>query len=259
MFKQLRILVIGFLALSMSACGFEIVDTGNRGIETTYGEVKGEPLPEGLHFYNPVTSNITELNVQERKWESSATAYTKDVQEANLVFTVNYYPDPMFIHTLYKDVGVDWANKLLPQVVVDSLKTTIGKWEADKLIGEREKARNEAKELIRAALKSKHIIVVDFAINNLNYTDVYEKSVEAKQVAIQRAIEEENRTVQINEQAKQRVLTATSQATSIKIRANALKANPALVEWEAVKKWDGVLPTQMLGQAPMPFLNVGGK
>jgi hypothetical protein len=77
-------------------------------------------------------------------------------------------------------------------------------------------------------------------------------------VAVQRATEEKNKTVQVQEQAKQQVITATAQAESMRIRATALASNPKLVEYEAVQKWDGKLPTQMLGGVT-PFLNVNQK
>jgi regulator of protease activity HflC (stomatin/prohibitin superfamily) len=79
--------------------------------------------------------------------------------------------------------------------------------------------------------------------------------VEAKMVAIQKAIEEKNRTVQIDEQAKQTVLKAEAEAKSMQIRARALEQNPKLTEWEAVQKWNGTLPQYMLGGA-VPFINL---
>ena len=42
------------------------------------------------------------------------------------------------------------------------------------------------------------------------------------------------------------------------IRAQALTQNKALVEYEAVKKWDGKLPEYMLGGS-VPFINLNTK
>ena len=66
-------------------------------------------------------------------------------------------------------------------------------------------------------------------------------------IAQQKAIEEQNRTKQIEEQARQKVLSAEAEAKSMQIRAEALEQNAKLVEWEAVQKWNGVLPQYMLG------------
>ena len=76
-----------------------------------------------------------------------------------------------------------------------------------------------------------------------------------KVTAIKKAIEEQNRTKQIQEQAKQTVLTAQASAESMRIRANALQQNARLVEYEAVQKWDGKMPQYMLGGG-VPFINI---
>jgi hypothetical protein len=80
--------------------------------------------------------------------------------------------------------------------------------------------------------------------------------VEQKVIAQQKAIEEQNRTKQIEEQARQKVLSAEAEAKSIQIRAQALERNAKLVEWEAVQKWNGVLPQYMLGSGATPFINL---
>jgi len=80
--------------------------------------------------------------------------------------------------------------------------------------------------------------------------------VEQKVIAQQKAIEEQNRTKQIEEQARQKVLSAEAEAKSMQIRAQALEQNAKLVQWEAVQKWNGVLPQYMLGGSAVPFINL---
>lgn len=46
-----------------------------------------------------------------------------------------------------------------------------------------------------------------------------------------------------------------AEAKSMSIRANALTKNKALVQYEAVKKWDGKLPTYLMGNS-IPFVNI---
>ena len=61
-----RFLLFSFIVLSLSltSCGFEIVDTGHRGVKVRFGKVVSESLPEGLYFYNPITSQIHEMDVR---------------------------------------------------------------------------------------------------------------------------------------------------------------------------------------------------
>lgn len=257
--KKLLLLVV--MMFGLQACGFEIVDTGHRGVQTTFGEVSMEKgsMPEGLYFYNPVTSTITELDVRTKKWEGKTSTYTKDVQIAEVAFTLNYNLEPSTTHLTFKEVGHGWADKLVPQVVEGRLKAVVGQWDAEKFITNRNKAQSEAETAIRNDLKNKHIIVTKFEITNIDYSDNFESAVEAKVVAIQKAVEEQNRTIQIKEQASQRVITAESRAKSMKVRANALKANRALIDYEAVKKWDGKMPQYMLGNGAMPFIQLNKK
>ena len=82
--KKFLSLLIILPALMLQACGIEVVDTGNRGVKTKWGEVVGESLPEGLYFYNLFSESINEMNVQVKRWEVETSAFTKDVQTATL-------------------------------------------------------------------------------------------------------------------------------------------------------------------------------
>ena len=250
-----KVLVGLFLVTMLSSCGFEIVDTGHRGVQTRFGKVVGESLEEGFHMYNPLTSNITEMDVRENKYESSTLAYTKDVQNVKVVFTVNYYPEKTQIHKIYENVGREWANKLMPQVVIGKIKEVVGQYQAVDLVSDRLNATTKIFESVRNALGKKGIVIKNFEINNLDFNDAFENAVEAKVVAIQQAEEAKNKTVRIKEEADQKVIAAKAEAESMRIRANALTQNKALVEYEAVQKWDGKMPQYMMG-GTIPFINL---
>lgn len=237
---------------------FEVVDTGYRGIEVRFGKVTGESLGEGLYFYNPLTTNIVEMDTRTQRLEHKEQAYTKDVQQANISYVVNFNLDRTGAHFIYQEVGRDWQEKLVPQVISGTLKNVIGKWDAVDLVANRDKASIAIETAIREALGLQRVTVTKFEITDMDYNDEFEKAVENKVTAIQNAIAEQNRTVQIQEQANQKVISAKAEAESMRIRADALTQNKALVDYEAVMKWDGHLPQYMLGGA-MPLLNMGQK
>jgi regulator of protease activity HflC (stomatin/prohibitin superfamily) len=243
------------VVVSLAGCGVKTIDTGHRGIETRFGKVVSESLPEGLYFYNPMTTDMVELDARIQKWESDTEAYTRDVQQAKIHFTMTYRLDPQQAHVIYQTVGRDWSEKLVPQVVVEEIKREIGQYEAVELIAKREQAARGIESLVIKNLEPRHVIVAGLQLTNVDFTQEFERAVEAKVVAQQRAIEEQNRTRQIEEQARQKVLSAEAEAKSIQIRAAALEKNPRLVELEAVQKWNGELPQYMLGGAT-PFINL---
>ena len=243
----------------ISGCGFEIVDTGYRGVQTRFGEVVSGSLKEGLYFYNPLTSTIVELDVREQKWTSKTEASTKDVQAVDVEFTVNYRPDATQVHELYRTVGYDWDKRLLPQIVVGELKNAISLYNAVNLIEHRAEVVRAASRGITDGAFTRKIEVTRFEIVDFQFTKEFSHAVEAKVTAEQQAAKAKNDTVRIQEEARQQVITAQASAESIRIRTEALAKSPALIQWEAVQKWDGKLPNYMLGESAVPLLNLGNK
>lgn len=262
-------LAVAAVAVSFVSCGMQTVETGHRGIKTTFGKVVDEPLSEGLYFFNPLTSKITELDTRTLTWGGETEAYTRDVQEARVKYVLNYNLRPDKAAVVFQTVGKDWAAALVSQVVLAAVKETLGQWDAVKLIANRREAGAQAEKAISTALAEKFVIVSRFEITDLEYSETFNNAIEAKVIAQQKAIEEQNRTVQIQEQANQRVvaakanaeatvLNAQAEAESISIRARALEQNQKLVDWEAVQKWNGQLPTYMMGNT-VPFVNLAAK
>lgn len=261
---------VGFIIVAiLASCSLKTVEPGHRGIKVTFGKPHAESLAEGLYFINPFTSRLVEMDVRQRKWEGKTAAYTKDVQQAQIAFVLTYGLSPSDAHTVYREVGLDWAEKLVTQVVEEELKREIGQHEAVDLISQRNEAARNMETNITNILARRRVAVTGFQLTNIDYTPEFEQSVEAKVIAQQRAIEEQNRTVQIREQATQKieaargdseatVLRAKAEAESIRIRANALAANAKLVEWEAIQKWNGQLPTYTMGSG-VPFINLPAK
>lgn len=258
--------VIGLITLVFVACSVTVVNTGHRGVKVRFGEVQGDTLTEGLYFVNPITTDIVEMDARVLKWSAKTQAYTKDVQQADTQFTLNYRLDPASANVVLREVGKDWSEKLVGQVIHEDIKREFGQHNAVDIISQRDQAARAIETRIKTILANRNVLVTNFQLTNIDFTDTFEHAVEAKVVAQQKAIEEQNRTVQIEEQAKQKiatakgnaeavVLNAKAEAESIQIRAQALERNAKLIEWEAIQKWNGALPSYMMGEA-VPFVNV---
>jgi len=229
-----------------------IVPSGNRGVVIKFGAVQKDSLNEGMHFLNPLY-NVEAISVREQVKNMVLTTYTKDLQvaEINVALTYSLNRD---VSRLYQLIGLEYDEKLILPIVTTAIKDVIGKWEASNLIESREKAIAEMYFAIKKGLNSDYINFGTFSLLNIDYSDAFEKSIEEKQIATQDAIKAKNKTVQIREEANQKVITAKAEAEAMRIKASALASNKALVEYEAVQKWDGKLPTYTGGQ--IPFLNL---
>ena len=246
------------LLIALTSCGFKVVDTGHRGVETKFGKIVGEALEEGLHLYNPFTSKIVELDVREQKLEGQTQCFTRDTQTVTIKFALTYYPKKENIHKLFQQFGVEFAQRIINQVVLGSIKDSVGQYIADELVQSREKVKASAQKEMTDTLSTRDIVVTRLDFVDLDFDDAYEKAVEAKVVAIQKAAEAKNKTVEVEENAKQTILSAKAEAESMRIKSQALAQNKGLVNFEAVRKWDGKLPVNMYGSAPIPFLNLKG-
>lgn len=253
--KYVLIPVLGFLVLTMLS-PFVIVDTGHRGIVTKFGEVIGEPLEEGMHFRMPFVDHIIEIDTRTQRQDDKTVTYTKDVQQVTVASTVNYNLKRTAAGDVYKDVGVDWENIILSPALNGIIKETIGKWDAVDLVENRDKAANDILESLKVALDPRGVTISNFEIIDVKFNKQFEEAVEAKVTAVQHAAEAKNKTIQVEEEARQRVIAAKADAEALRIKNIALAQSPRLIEYEAVKKWDGKLPVQMIPGSSVPFINL---
>lgn len=251
----ISILVVLFLIIFNPIA---IVGVGERGVKVTLGKVSPQSYTEGVHFVTPFISKIKPMDVKTQKKNINTEVYTKDIQQAEIAYVVNYNLQPQNAHNMYREVGVDYVEKLLIPVAEGTIKDVIGKWNAQDLVANRENATNDIYKKLKAQLEPKYISVTGFQIIEINYSDVFERAIESKVTAEQEALKAKNKTVQIQEEAKQKLISAEAEAKSMSIRANALTQNKALVEYEAVQKWDGKLPEYMMGSS-IPFINLKTK
>jgi len=255
--KHTVVIIVGLVLLvaGISISGVKVIDAGFRGVKTRFGQVVGDPLTEGIYFYNPITTDIQAMDTRVQRYSLKMSAYTKDVQQADLQVSINSSLNPAHVHDLYREVGMGYQDKVIAPQIVKSVKDIIGKWEADVLVSNREKAANEILAGLVASLEKYHIDVQSVIIENIDYSSQFERAIEEKQIAAQDAIKAKNRTRQVEEEARQKILSAQAEAESMRIRSEALSKNQNLVAYEAVQKWDGRLPVNIYGSAPIPFIN----
>lgn len=255
----MKYVLLVLLTGSLAGCGFRTVDTGELGIQKHFGEIEGQPLAPGLHFYNPFTSSIEEFDVREKRVEGKGACNTKDTQVVDITYTATFAAEGAKIFSIYSQYGEDWIKGASIESIIEAqIKIAIGKYEAQDLVKSQETAAHTSYELVKAALAEKSVRLGALSFRNIDFSKEFEKAVEDKVVAEQSALQAKNKTVQINEEALQTVASATAEARAMKIKSEALAQNKGLVQFEAVQKWNGVLPVNMYGSAPLPFLSIKG-
>ena len=258
------------------------VETGYTGIVTTFGKVEDVTLEAGLHFKSPF-QRIIAMDNREQKTSFTTEAFSSDIQQVNIIGSINYAINKSTAMNLFKEVGTDYFNKLVYPRMLEITKGVFSKYSAENLVANREKLSQDIRDGLYDELKDYGINVISLSIENLDFTDAFTDAVEAKQVAAQRKlqaeIEQAQMTMETQQQAERQRINAEAQANVLKINADAdayatkvrseaeSEANKKIAEsltenlirFNEVKNWDGKLPTYMAGEGSttVPVLQMG--
>jgi regulator of protease activity HflC (stomatin/prohibitin superfamily) len=255
-FKSVFFTVLQWLAVLIFLFGsWFTVAEGERAILTTFGKASNHIYEAGLHIKVPLIQDVKTFDVKTIRADFKTSTYTKDIQTANIVVSYSYNLISNDIVETYKTYGNQWQERILYPNLEQAVKAEVGTWNADQMVANRDKVASNILASLQARMieHSYPVSITNFQMINIDYSDQFENAIEKKVVAEQAALEEANKTKQVEQKAKQQITSAKAEAESMRIRANALTNNPKLVNYEFVQKWDGKLPQIMTGDS-MPIL-----
>jgi regulator of protease activity HflC (stomatin/prohibitin superfamily) len=261
--------VVGLIALTVVGGSFYTVDQGERGVILRNGAVVGTAEP-GLGFKLPIVDSIREINVQtQAQVYKDVMVYSRDQQNAGLQVSVNYRLASDKVEQIYSEFGGQngIVTRLLDRQVPEEVKNVFGKFNAVTAIQERARLGMEIQEAIQKAASNPMLIVESVQVENIDFSDAYEKSIEQRMLAevevqkVQQNAEREKvqaeiAVIQAKAQADAVKLQGDAEAHAINARGKALRDNPSLIQLVQAEKWDGKLPTTMVPGQTVPFINV---
>lgn len=95
-----------------------------------------------------------------------------------------------------------------------------------------------------------------YFVGNMGLPPAVEGAITAKIKAAQVALQKETELRSAEADAAKAVAAAKGQAEANDLLAQSLRANPAVLQAQAIDKWDGKLPAYMGGDTPLPFLSL---
>ncbi len=251
--STLAIYLAGVLFLLIIFSPFTIISAGERGVVVRFGHVKETILNEGFHLKNPL-DDVFHYSVQTTKYETFASAASKDLQTVSVTLAVNYHLNPSTVNTLHQNVRGDYQETLLSPAVQDAVKSITAQYTAEELIARRSEVSQGIETLLRERLEA-YFFVENINIVNFDFSESFNAAIERKVTAEQEALAARNRLEQTKYEAEQKIIAAQAEAESLRIQAEALAENDALVSLEAVRKWNGELPSYYSGES-LPFLQM---
>lgn len=255
-------LVIVVLLLVVTAYNsFVIVQPGHRGVVVQLGAVQDGVLDEGIHFKIPFLQEVIQTEVRVQKAQSDQTASSKDLQVVTTTVAVNYHLDPNSVNRLYQEVGLSYQERIVEPAIGESLKSVTAQYTAEELVSKRPEVSAKIKESLSVKLSTYHIILDEINITEFKFSEEYNNAIEQKQIAEQQALKAELDLQRIEIEAQQKIESAKAEAESLRLQKQ--EVTPELIELrkieaelEAIKKWDGKLPS-VTGDS-VPFIDVSG-
>ena len=255
--KIISLSVGGFLGLIIVFGSFTIVGAGYERVILRLGKVD-RTLSPGLHFKLPILEKTIKYEVKTQIIEVEAISASQDLQDVRTTIALNYNLVIGSTGEIYETVGTAYQSRIIDPAIQDIVKAATARFNAEALITRRPEVKEAIETGLRERLLKSHIEVTGVAITDFRFSSSFNAAIEAKVTAEQRALEAKNKLEQVRFEADQRITSAKAEAEAIRIQAQAItqQGGREYVNLKAVEKWDGVLPTQMIPNSTVPFIQL---
>ena len=267
--KIVVIAIVVLVIIGVTVAGaVQIVDAGHRGILLHWNAVDTSTLPldEGLHFVTPFADSVVNMEVRTLKYVKSTSSASRDLQTVSTAVTVNYHPAPNSVHFLFKEVGMDYENRIIQPAIEEVVKQVTANYNAEELITKRPQVKSDIESAISERLIDFNIVTEVVSITDFQFSSLFASAIESKVEAEQKAFRAENDLLRIEVEARQHeaqalgiaqanIAEAQGEAKAITIINNALSNNPHYLEWLKTQAWDGKLPL-VVGEGGTPFIQI---
>lgn len=265
LFGRLRLMIPGIIILVTLAIslvgGIKIIDSTEVGVVRTFGEINRQ-ISSGLNLVNPISDSVTTYDLRVHVRQSSFASYTKDAQPLEATIECQYALDPACAMDVAREYGsYEILETKLDNVVQEKAKIVFAKYSAMPLLENRSTLSGEVFEEVKTLEELYHVKFTSVIVQDIDFSDAFETSVEAKVKAEQDALraEQEKKTAVVKAEqeaevaeidAQAAITRAQGEAEAMRITREALQNMPeAYIQQMWIEKWNGRLPTVQAGDS----------
>ena len=242
------LLVLAILLTSLGA-GLVFVEPDELAVIVTVigGDgIRPEPLTAGLHWIIPFAERVEKYSILNQTYTMSSAAdegasaaddsiqvRTKDGQQVYIDASVIYAIDPLLAVDLYRTWRFTYEDGLVRPQARGIIRDVASQFGVEEIVSSK---RTEMQLLITEQLQQvfleNNLVLRDFVLRNIRFSDEYAAAVEQKQVAEQLAQQAEFVVEQRRQEAEQARQVAQGQADAAVIAAQGA-ADARLIEAQA--------------------------
>ncbi len=247
------------MLIAIPVNSLHIVPAGSVGVVYTFGDITGQ-TDAGLVVTFP-WQDVEKANVKIQTLAftdaedevpegaqlvgSGLDSFSLETQNIFISAILRIKVSPDDVQLLYRTVGPDYINKLVPGVIAQTFKDETVNYSAIVIAPNREMIRANVEKAIAAELNRFSIDVDALLIENISFEASFEDAIQAKQDATQEALKEAELVAAETAKADQQIEAARGVATALVVEAEGqAEANrllnesltPILIQFAAVQK-----------------------
>jgi prohibitin 1 len=200
------------------------VEGGHRAvIWDRFNGVSPSVVGEGTHFRIPLLQYPYVYDVRLRPRVVSSKTGTKDLQTVTISLRVLSRPAVEELPTIYRTLGMEWDERVLPSIVNEVLKATVAQFDAEQLLTQRDKVSRQISEALNERAADFNVVLEDVSITHLAFGREFTKAIETKQVAQQDAERSKFIVAMAEQEKRAAIIRAEGESQAAELISSALK------------------------------------
>jgi regulator of protease activity HflC (stomatin/prohibitin superfamily) len=256
------------------------------GVVITPAGISQEHLETGWHFVPPwnrvermdrtvwVYTFSNKQDEGQHKGPDAIWVPTKDGIKMGMNVSISWSIDPIFAPWILQNVSEAdggregrylWIEENFIRAKAQStIALTVSEYTPIQVYSDkRSEIQEEARKKLEAELSTYHLLLKQIDVREVFYNPQYEESINNKKLAEQEALRLIEVTKQKQEQLKQAeidkniaIQRAEGESRALQIKGQSISNNPKIIELEWINKWNGELPTYLMGSGQGVMLDL---
>ena len=243
------VLIVAAVLLTTAGAGLVFVEPDELGVVVTVlgqGGIRPNPLGSGLHWIVPFAERVEKFpkvnqtytmsgatNEGDIQGDDSIQVRTKDGQQVYIDASVIFAIDPTKVVQLYSTWRFDYKDQLVRTQARGVIRDAASQYGLEEIVSsKRAEMELSIESQLSSILEENNLVLRDFVLRNIRFSDEYAAAVEQKQIAEQQAQQAAFVVEQKKQEAEQARQVAQGQADASVIAAKG-EAQALLIEAQA--------------------------